>query len=1006
MKRLYLLILLLYITTFVYCQTHVTFPGEHYAPVSPQVAALGNYGNIPVNKYVGKPSISIPIYEINTGELQLPISLTYNYSGLKVTENPTRVGLGWFLDAGSGIITQAIRGVDDNGDHTGFGYSDTRVSSRLEDYIAGNSYAERRAYWRDAYAGMISEFLFDRRCGVFYNLHYGNQKYDTEPDVYQFNFSGHVGKFAFDKDNNIHLVPQKPLNITRTRTPHPQNEDYWTILDEKGTKYIFSKKEKGASTTTNSDGSRSSRRYSNSWLLNKIISPSKQDSIIFEYDYYANETYPSTLSQTRRFPGRFNGLVGNPTGIVNSYTYNSGTTHVLKRIIFKNGSVELVSGTTREDAENSWSKTLGNIIVKDARGTIIKNFEFDYGYWESLYSGGEFYNKRLYLKQIQQKNGNEILPPYKFTYIDDLHFPTRQPSMDNSGFGFYAQDYWGYYNGRSNSTLLPSLDNYKGRYKIENFSPANREPDPKFAKLGMLTKIEYPTGGHTEFEYEPHQYGGGIVGGLRIERMRDCSDFNNCITRRYTYTGGVLMSEKLTNIAETNHIYYSFDNCGEAFEELVVSSHTASPIEGIIIGYSKVETYFETESGHDNGKTIEYFTNKKYFVEETYGSSPFQSGYDFSWRRGQPLKIETYKRTGSSTYQLLQTKENEYNFMQDNEGLAGTLLRRLNPTDPNIYGLNLTVINGLQLFPLQENYLGAGYVDLNSANLSFNGYMDNHYHIISEWNYLTKSTVRVYDDETSKFMETVTNYFYDNAKHLQLSRTETTDSKGNTIVSKIYYPDDVNFLTGLSSTERNAVTKLNSNNLHRIAEPLQTETINNGEKFTQRTIYNNQKWSGLVVPEFIQTSKGSNNLEDRVVFYKYDITSGKLLEFSREDGIHIVYVWGYNNSHVIAKIENASYANLTPAQNTAIEDAKSISNFDVYSYAEVDLRNRLATLRREFPNAMVSTYTYDPLVGVTSITDPNGETFHYDYDNFHRLENISDGNGKILNKNTYNYKSH
>src|SRR5690606_39120037 len=190
------------------------------------------------------------------------------------------------------------------------------------------------------------------------------------------------------------------------------------------------------------------------------------------------------------------------------------TTHVLKRIVFKNGSVEFVSGTTREDAANSWSKTLGNIIVKDARGTIIKNFEFDYGYWESKSSGGEFYNKRLYLKQIQQKKGSEILPPYKFTYIDDLHFPTRQPSIDNSGFGFYAQDHWGYYNGRSNSTLLPSLDNYKGRYKIENFSPANREPDPQYAKLGMLTKIEYPTGGHTDFEYEPHRNEVGIVGGL------------------------------------------------------------------------------------------------------------------------------------------------------------------------------------------------------------------------------------------------------------------------------------------------------------------------------------------------------------------------------------------------------------------------------------------------------------------------------------------------------------
>lgn len=1007
MKGTIIIILSTFIGQIVFSQTPVTFPEEKFAPVSPQVAALASYGNIPVNKYVGRPSVSIPIYEINTGDLQLPITLTYNYSGLKISENPTRVGLGWFLNAGNGMITQQVRGVDDNGDWTGYGYADPNVSSRVEDYVSGNSHEERKVYWRDAYAGnTITNTFPNVNCQVIENVR-GGSKYDTEPDIYQYNFGGHSGKFVFDKNEDIHLVPQKPLDISRTRTPYPQSEDYWTAVDEKGVKYVFSKKESGESSFYNNTTLVNSRS-SYSWLLDKIISSSGKDSIVFEYDYYANEIYPLTLSQTRKFPGHYSSLQGDPTGISNRYIQNSGTTHVLKRIVFKNGSVEFIPGDVREDASNSWKKTLGNISVKDARGTIIKNFDFDYGYWESGGSEGEFYNKRLYLDQVQERIGDELLPPYEFTYFDDYTFPTRQTSPDDSGYGYYAQDYWGYYNGNtSNSTLLTSLDSYESTYNINNFSAADRTPNYQYAKLGMLTQIKYPTGGYTNFEYGPHQYIGSSdlgAGGLRIERIKDCSDISNCVTRRYAYYDGVLISEKILNIMETEHRYYSDNECGELERALVVNSHTAPPIEGVIVGYSKVETFVESSTEGDNGKTVEYFTNDKYTIEETYSNSPFQSEYDFSWRRGLTLKVENYKRIGSSTYQLVRSLENEYNFLQDSEGLFGSLYRRLQPTNPNIYGLNLTVVNGLQFFPVKERYISSNYVDLINANLEFDAYLDNHYHIISEWNYRTKNIERIYDGSTD-FMETVTNYFYDNVKHLQLTRSETTDSKGNTANTKTYYPDDVNELVGLTIDEKNAIVQLNSDNMHRVAVPIQTEIDQNGKKNTQRIIFNDEKWPGLFVPEFIQTSKGANVLENRVTFHQYDITKGLPMEFSRDGGIHTMYVWGYNDTQVIAKIENASYETLTSAQQIAIDNAISSSDYDVWFPGEDDLRSKLAILRQQFPDAMVSTYTYDPLVGVTSMTDSKGLTSHYLYDDFQRLEYVMDDDGKVLSKNTYNYKN-
>ena len=36
--------------------------------------------------------------------------------------------------------------------------------------------------------------------------------------------------------------------------------------------------------------------------------------------------------------------------------------------------------------------------------------------------------------------------------------------------------------------------------------------------------------------------------------------------------------------------------------------------------------------------------------------------------------------------------------------------------------------------------------------------------------------------------------------------------------------------------------------------------------------------------------------------------------------------------------------------------------------------------------AQMTSYTYDPLIGQTSMSDPNGEIVFYEYDNFNRLE--------------------
>lgn len=52
-------------------------------PPTPEAAAIARFGNYEVSEYTGVPNISIPIYDIKEGELEVPITLNYHAGGNK-----------------------------------------------------------------------------------------------------------------------------------------------------------------------------------------------------------------------------------------------------------------------------------------------------------------------------------------------------------------------------------------------------------------------------------------------------------------------------------------------------------------------------------------------------------------------------------------------------------------------------------------------------------------------------------------------------------------------------------------------------------------------------------------------------------------------------------------------------------------------------------------------------------------------------------------------------------
>ncbi len=236
-----------------------------------------------------------------------------------------------------------------------------------------------------------------------------------------------------------------------------------------------------------------------------------------------------------------------------------------------------------------------------------------------------------------------------------------------------------------------------------------------------------------------------------------------------------------------------------------------------------------------------------------------------------------------------------------------------------------------------------------------------------------------------------------NSRDLLLSKT-VLNSKDELIATSNKYAHEV------------GNSRLISEN--RITTPIETKTskvqgLSETVLSKQNTTFRDFGY-GFYSPNNIQTSKGSQALKTRVVYHSYD-SKGNPTEVSKADGTSVVYIWGYHQTKPIAKIEGAKLKDIPASVITNIQN-DSNDDYDLKDDSdtkEAELRSALNNLRNltVLKDAQVTTFTYDPHVGVTSITDPRGETLYYHYDEFNRLELIKNSDGHIVTEHQYNYKN-
>jgi YD repeat-containing protein len=523
-------------------------PYKEVSIASPTAGSLGKYADIPVNNHTGIPQISIPIYSVKEGPLQLPISLSYHASGLKVEEPASWVGAGWSLDAG-GVITRTVQGAPDE-----------RQTSSVDNQTHGyySDYGYNNYMWvpgSNPASGIDSIMTWHP---------FADGVKDGEPDLFFFNFAGYSGKFFFSDDRTLVLLPEQDIKI-EANYPGTGSIKSFTITTPDGTKYYFGRTDD----PNDVDPIEKTKTYStinglsfgdviSSWYLNKITSSDNNFTINLKYSaenygYFTNAKF-SSVTYTPSDPGNIPNnapeeyvdyqqitVTDVSSGITLTY-YNiigsswSASPHPslglnfgsireyaliknmvdgvrLNRISFSNGTIDFIPGSLRTDLcaslpysinddPNTEAKTLGSVQVSNSDGTVCSKFNFNYSYFEDnstalqgLYAGYNINSdkKRLKLESVQQSScsASATVPPYTFTYFNEA-VPRRLS---------FAQDHWGFNNGAANTALMPG-------YTVNKFLDvpgANRQPKWPEMRAGSLQKINYPTGGFTEFEFEPHK---------------------------------------------------------------------------------------------------------------------------------------------------------------------------------------------------------------------------------------------------------------------------------------------------------------------------------------------------------------------------------------------------------------------------------------------------------------------------------------------------------------------
>ena len=508
-------------------------------PPSPEAFNFSTYGNIPLNGTTGGFSYSVPLFSLKEGDISLGISMDYYSNGVNIDALHSVTGTDWTLNAG-GVISRVVR---DKPDVDVPGWYPTTIDEYGTDY------------------------------NRFYTLAYSEENQfaeDTQHDWFSFSVNGLSGKFYLDPGTGSVIVDSKEYVKIEYQTLGIDTNGLvfeFTVTDQRGYIYTFGGSaafsESNFSTSTCDNYNKDS--YYSAWYLKSIVSP-KNNMLTLEY--IANPRYYATgVSDTATYDQDCGGLSSFSFDYSSCVGYNNNNSKLVSKI----------TGTNFEADFVYVQNTDLNGLVLDrallyADGQPMPHYGFIYDVetagtgsdTNNNLSSNETITKRLFLKGILNYNSDETShTSYTFDYYNKDLLPHRLSAK---------KDRFGYYNGSNNAASSPfetqteSSVYFLTQTLNSSLFTANRDVNPNTVHFGMLKRITYPTGGHSEIVYEANSDLGytnsDALESQTFEVDKDCNDPDEVRTFQfvsngskidYRLSGGLLNLNGCINDEVTDH---------------------------------------------------------------------------------------------------------------------------------------------------------------------------------------------------------------------------------------------------------------------------------------------------------------------------------------------------------------------------------------------------------------------------------------------------------------------
>jgi RHS repeat-associated protein len=940
----------------------------NFSPLSPSAAGIQKFGDFQVNMATGTIDNSILIHTVSDGGLAIPIYLRSNTGGHRMDDFASWVGWGMSLDLGA-TMNRSIRALADDKPTSGNYLSNPVIARNLCD--SGTDYS-------------------------FVN-NVQNNTADLEPDLFSYSTNQVGGKFMLRPNSSeSFLIPYQAVQITRTTETNGEIKSL-KVVNPDGTAYVFGKASTGEganeyqSIISESTGEVTSNGTV-TWHLAQIQSPNTNDKISCFYQeggdfIQTNQSWSASLTFDQSNTPTTYFIQPQPNRQIRKVVQKN-----IKKIAFTNGKIEFEQSINpRNDQSDSYSLDKIKVYGVENGDTVLqKSIVFRYSYFKDRLNQ----DARLKLDKVVFYNAtNTDSLVYGFEYTTNsfsYSYPSGnvQPNDD-----WKKQDYFGFYNGKSNGHLF-DIATYSGA--TFQSGAADRSTDETLMKEGVLSKITYPTGGFSLFEYEANRYKNtatntAVMGaGLRIKTIKNYTSVGNRATiKRYEYS-----SDDGAGVGKLN-VSWSFPTSANVGQN--------SFVNGTFI----YQTHYLGTNGlaemstHDG--TQVFYTTVNEFVDST-GQANGYSAYEFSheadiivntpnmlirdiepWKRGLLLSRKSY----NSSNVLLESVINQYAELKKDTTTNEGKVYKINEangacatcTSGMPYGF--IIPNGRMAFP--NNPMGTPcdkpmYVYLKAQSKT--GQMK-----------LIQS-ISILDSVSS-----TTNYHYND--YLMNDTTITSDSYTNHFKQSMsIYPTHASY-----DFDAEVLEMRNRNMIGIPLESIEKEDLNGtiNTLFKQKTVYervsgsNTRGFTQNLLPKEIFVAPTGGTLEKRVEYTVYD-SDGNPTEY-KVDGIPTALVWGYGGSLLLGQIQNATISAVNAALSTT---GVSTGAYSLTNLSTIQLDN-LKAFRKLLPNSLVTWYTYRPHIGMSSSIAPNGLRSSIEYDAFTRLANTKDHDDNKLTEYSYYY---